>query len=362
VATSGCGKPPACGVGLLVPSLTCGTLWGLPVDSQGRRDFLALLGGMAAAWPLAARAQQTAMALIGLLSARSPAPPEMAALQQGLAENGYAEGRNVEIEYRWADGKFDRLPAMAADLVQRRVAVIIATGLTSAVAAKAATTTIPLVFMAADDPVKFGLVASLSRPGGNATGVNLLTSELTTKRLEFVRELLPAAVTVAVLVNPRSPESEPQLRDLQATARAIGQQLRILNASSEPEIEAAFAILRKERNAALGDAALLVTNDPLFTSKRDQLVALAASHSVPTVYDRRGYAAAGGLMSYGTDYLGGYRKLGIYASKILNGAKPADLPVEQSTRFELVINVKTAKALGLDVPPMLIARADEVIE
>jgi putative ABC transport system substrate-binding protein len=251
---------------------------------------------------------------------------------------------------------------MAADLVQRRVAVIIATGLTSAVAAKAATVTIPLVFMAADDPVKFGLVASLSRPGGNATGVNLLTSELMTKRLELVRELLPAAVTVAVLINPRSPESEPQLRDLQATARAIGQQLRILNASSEPEIEAAFAILRKEPNAALWDAALLVTNDPLFTSRRDQLVALAASHGLPTVYDRRGYAAAGGLMSYGTDYLEGYRKLGIYASKILTGAKPADLPVEQSTRFELVINLKTAKALGLDVPPMLIARADEVIE
>jgi len=322
-----------------------------------RREFITLLGG-AAAWPLAARGQQQpAVQVIGLISARSRGPSEVEAIQHGLAENGYVEGRNVAIEHRWAEGTFDRLPAMAADLVQRRVAVIIATGLTSAVAAKSATATIPLVFMAADDPVKFGLVSSLNRPGGNATGVNLLTSELTTKRLELLRELLPAGATVAALVNPRSPEAEPQLRDLQAAARSIGQQLRILNANSGPEVDAAFALLGQQR-----DAALLVTNDPLFTSRRDQLVALAASHGVPAVYDRRGYAAAGGLMSYGTDYLDGYRKLGIYASKILNGAKPADLPVEQSTRFELVINLKTAKALGIDVPPTLLARADEVIE
>jgi putative ABC transport system substrate-binding protein len=237
------------------------------------------------------------------------------------------------------------------------VPVIITTGLTSALAAKAATATIPLVFMAADDPVKFGLVASLSRPGGSATGLNLLTSELTTKRLELARELLPRAATVAVLVNPRSPEAEPQLRDLQTTARAIGQQLRILNASSESEIEAAFATVMNER-----DAALLVTNDPLFISRLDQLVALAARHAVPTIYDRRAYTVAGGLLSYGTDYLDGYRKLGVYAAKILNGAKPADLPVEQSTKFELVINLRTAKELGLEVPATLIARADEVIE
>ena len=205
--------------------------------------------------------------------------------------------------------------------------------------------------------MKFGLVASLSRPGGNATGLNLLTSELTTKRLELVRELLPAAATVAVLVNPRSPEAEPQLKDLQAKARAIGQQLRILNASSEAEIDAAFAVPVSQQ-----DPALLVTNDPLFRGRRDQLIALAARHAIPTIYDRRAYAEAGGLMSYGTHYLDGYRKLGIYASKILNGARPADLPVEQSTKFELVINLKTAKALGLSVPPSLLATADEVIE
>jgi putative ABC transport system substrate-binding protein len=321
-----------------------------------RREFITLVGG-AAVWPLAARAQQPAIRAIGLLSARSPGASEVAALRQGLAESGYVEGRNVTIEYRWAEGQFDRLPALAADLAQHRVEVIIATGMTSAIAARAAAATIPLVFMAADDPVKFGLVASLSRPGGNATGVNLLTSELTTKRLGLVRELLPAAGTVAVLDNPRSPEAEPQLRDLQAAARTIGQQLRILNASSEREIDTAFATVVNQQ-----DAALLVTNDALFISRLEQLVALAARYAVPTIYDRRAYTVAGGLISYGTDYLDGYRKLGIYASKILNGAKPADLPVEQPTKFELVINVKTAKALGLDVSPMLLARADEVIE
>ena len=281
------------------------------------------------AWPLAASAQQPAMRLIGLLSARAPGTSEIAALRQGLAEPGYVEGRNVVIEYRWAEGQFDRLPALVADLDQRRVALIIATGLTSATAARAATAATPLVFMAADDPVKFGLVASLSRPGGNATGVNLLTSELTTKRLELVRELLPASGAVAVLANPRSPEAEPQLRDLQAAARSVGQQLQILNASSERDIDVGFAAVVNQR-----DAALLVTNDPLFISRLDQLVGLAARHAVPTIYDRREYTVAGGLISYGTDYLDGYRKLGIYASKILNGAKPADLPVEQSTKFD----------------------------
>ena len=322
-----------------------------------RREFVTLLGGAAVGWPVAARAQQPAIRAIGLLSARAPGPSELAALRQGLADSGYVEGRNVTIEYRWAEGQFDRLPALAADLIQHRVAVIIATGVTSAVAAKAATATIPLVFLAADDPVKFGLVASLSRPGGNATGVNLLTSELTTKRLELARELLPAAGTVAVLANPLSPEAEPQLNHLQAAARVIEQQLRILNASSGSEIDAAFEAVVNQR-----DAALLVTNDPLFISRVDQLVGLAARHAVPTIYDRRAYTVAGGLISYGTDYFDGYRKLGIYASKILNGAKPADLPVEQSTKFELVINVKTAKALRLDIPPNLLALADEVIE
>jgi putative tryptophan/tyrosine transport system substrate-binding protein len=251
-----------------------------------RRDVIALLGG-AAAWPLAARAQQPAMRAIGLLSARAPGPSEVAALRQGLADSGYIEGRNVTIDYRWAEGQFDRLPALAADLIQHRVAVIIATGVTSAIAAKAATATIPLVFLAADDPVKFGLVASLSRPGGNASGLNLLTSELTTKRLALARELLPAAGTVAVLANPRSPEAEPQLSDLQAAARVIGQQLRILNASSGSEIDAAFAAVVSQR-----DAALLVTNDPLFISRFDQLVGLAARHAVPTIYDRRAYRPA----------------------------------------------------------------------
>jgi putative tryptophan/tyrosine transport system substrate-binding protein len=319
-----------------------------------RREFLGVLSG-AAAWPLASRAQQP-MRVIGLLSARSPAS-EVAAFRQGLAESGYVEGRNLMIEYRWAEGRFDRLPGLALDLVRHRVAVIVATGLTSAIAAKAATETIPLVFLAGDDPVKFGLVESLSRPGGNATGLNLLTSELTTKRLEFVRELVPTGATVAVLANPSSPEAEPQLKDLQGTANAIGQQLRILNANSEPEIEAAFVTVMNQR-----DGALLVTNDPLFTGRSDQLVALAARHAVPTIFDRRAYTVAGGLISYGTDYLDGYRKLGIYAAKILNGAKPADLPVEQSTKLELVINARTAKVLGLQIPPKLLALADEVIE
>jgi putative tryptophan/tyrosine transport system substrate-binding protein len=319
-----------------------------------RREFVAALGATAAS--AAATRAQPALLVVGVLSARSP-PPEMAAFRQGLADGGYVEGRNLKIESRWAEGRFDRLPALAADLAQHRAAVIVATGVTSALAAKAATPTIPLVFLAADDPVKFGLVASLSRPGGNATGLNLLTSELNTKRLELARELLPGAATVLVLVNPRSPESEPQLRDLQTAANAIGQQLRVLNASNDPEIETAFAAIASHQNAAL-----LVTNDPLFTSRRDQFVALAARHAVPTIYDRRSYAAGGGLISYGPDYLDGYRKLGIYAAKVLSGTNPADLPVEQSTKLELVINAKTAKVLGLQIPPRLLALADEVIE
>jgi len=321
-----------------------------------RRQFITFLGG-AAAWPLAARAQQPARTVIGLLSARSPAPSEVAALSGGLAEGGYAERRNIATEYRWAEGRFDRLPAMAAELVQRRVAVIIATGVTSALAAKSATATIPLVFLAGDDPVKFGLVASLSRPAGNATGLNLLTSELTTKRLELARELMPAIATIAILVNPRSPEAEPQLRDLQAAARAIGQQLRVVNASIEPEIDAALAALVNQR-----DTALLVTNDPLFTGRRDQLVALAAQHAIPTIYDRRAYAAAGGLMSYGSSFPDTYRQIGVYVGRILKGQKPAELPIQQATKVELVINMKTAKALGLTVPLPLLGRADEVIE
>jgi putative ABC transport system substrate-binding protein len=323
-----------------------------------RRDFIALLSGSAAVWPLAARAQQSStVPVIGFLSAAAADASYAAAFRQGLAEAGYTEGRNVAVEFHWAEGKFDRLPVLASDLVQRRVAVIATGGLTSALAAKKATATIPVVFLGADDPVKFGLVASLNHPGGNATGLNLLTSELTAKRLELVREIVPAGVTIAILVNRNSPEAEPQLRDLQAAARAVGQQIRILNAGTEREIDAAFGTLVRSR-----DGALLVTNDALFDSRREQIVALAAGHAVPAIYDRRAYAKVGGLMSYGTHYLDAHRRLGIYATKILNGAKPADLPVEQSTRFELVINLKTVKALGLDVPSKLLALADEVIE
>ena len=323
----------------------------------GRREFITLLGGAVAARPLAARAQRSPLPLIGFVSSAAADASYVAAFQQGLADSGYIEGHNLTVEYRWADGKFERLPALLADVIQRRVAVIAVGGVTSGLAAKAATTTIPIVFIAADDPVKFGLVASLSRPGGNATGLNILTSELTTKRLELIRELVPTASVVAVLVNPRSPESEPQSRDIERAAGLVGQQIRILNASSDREIEAAFSSLVTPRNAAL-----LVTNDALFDSRRNQIVALAASRAIPTIYDRRAYAAAGGLISYGTHYLDGHRRLGIYAAKILNGAKPADLPVEQSTKFELVINRTTAKALGLDLPPNLLALADEVIE
>jgi putative ABC transport system substrate-binding protein len=246
---------------------------------------------------------------------------------------------------------------MASDLVQRRVAVLVTTGTTSALAAKAATATIPLVFMGADDPVKFGLVASLNRPGGNATGLNVLTSELTGKRLELARELVPAAAVVAVLINPKSPEAEPQLRDVQTAARAIGQAIDILSASTERDVDSAFATLVQRKNGAL-----LITNDAFFIDRIEQLVALAARHAVPTVYDRRAYPLAGGLISYGTHYFDAFRQLGVYTTRILNGAKPADLPVEQSTKFELVINVKTAKTLGLNVPAKLLALADEVIE
>jgi putative ABC transport system substrate-binding protein len=320
-----------------------------------------LLGGAAANRPLTVQAQQRpGTPVIGFLSGGSADAYAhlLAAFRKGLAETGYVEGRNVAIEYRWAEGSSDRLPALASDLVQRPVAVIATTGTGSALAAKAASATIPMVFLAADDPVKHGLVASLDRPGGNATGLKLSTSELelTGQQLELARELVGAAAVVAVLLSPFTPESEPLLRDVQTAARAIGQPIHILNATIVREIDAAFDSLVRQK-----DSALLITNNEFYMDRREQIIALAARHAVPTIYDQRAYAAAGGLISYGAGYTGAFRRLGVYTARILDGTKPADLPVEQST-FELVINLKTAKALGLDLPARLIARADEVIE
>jgi putative ABC transport system substrate-binding protein len=283
--------------------------------------------------------------------------PRLRAFRQSLKDMGYVDGENVAIEFRWARGQYDQLPALAAELVQGGVAVIITTGLGSALAAKAATTTIPLVFVGADNPVQFGLVASLNRPGGNATGLNLLTSELTAKRLEIVRQLLPRMAMVAVVINPNSPEVTPQLADVQSASRAVGQPILILNASNESDFDTAFAALVQH-----GADALLVTNDAFLFNRRDQIVAMAARNAVPTIYDRREYAAAGGLISYGPNYVDAYRQAGVYTGRILKGEKPGDLPVIQSTKFELVINLKTAKALGLQIPDRVLALADEVIE
>ena len=324
-----------------------------------RREFITLLGGAAATWPLEARAQQQAMPMIGFLSSASPGGYQnlLIAFRKGLAELGFSEGRNIIVEYRWAEGRFDRLPALAADLVQRDAAVIVTTGIGSALAAKAASATTSLVFLAGDDPVKFGLVASLSRPGGTATGVAWLTSELFTKRLGLVRELVPATALIGVLINPQSPEAPPQLKEIETAAQVIGQPLHVADASSETDFDGVFAALGERRADAL-----IVSNDPFFNSARERIVALAARHRIPAIYDRREYIIAGGLISYGTSYSAAYRELGVYTGKILKGTKAADLPVEQATKFELVINLKTAKALGLEVSPALLARADEVIE
>ena len=318
-----------------------------------RRELLLLFAGMTA--PRALRAQQKTIPVIGFLGSTSPGPnePALAAFRQGLSDTGYVEGQNVAIEYRWADGRYDRLPALAADLVARKVDVIAATGGNASVrAAKDATSTIPIVATFGDDPVEWGLVASLARPGGNLTGINMITAELMPKRLELLSELVPRAGVIALLANPGA---ESMIREVQEAARAKGVQLQILKASSESEIDAAFA------SPSQADA-LLVGNDPFFMSRREQLVALAARYAVPAMYEWREFVAAGGLISYGTSRTGTWRRFGNYAGKILKGAKPADLPVEQPTRFELVVNLNTAKALGLTVPPSILSRADEVIE
>jgi putative tryptophan/tyrosine transport system substrate-binding protein len=324
-----------------------------------RRQFITLLGG-AAAWPLAARAQQPTMPVIGFLHPQSSDgfTEPLRGFRQGLNDTGYSEGDNVAIDYRWADNQVDRLPALAGDLVRKQVAVIVAIGGTdSARAAKAAATTIPIVFNVGDDPVKLGLVSSLSRPGGNVTGVNFFSVELAAKRLELLLELVPRATRVAVLVNPAVAAGEPTVRDAQGAARAMGLQIHVLNASSSNEINTAFATLARERPDAL-----LVGTGPPFTARRVQLVQLAAYHKIPAIYALRQNAEIGGLMTYGASLTDAYRQVGVYTGRILKGAKPADLPVVQASKFELVINVQTARMLGLTVPQSLLSTADEVIE
>ena len=324
-----------------------------------RRAFIAGLGS-AAAWPRATRAQQPPMPVIGFLSSRSARDSIriVAAFGKGLEEVGFSEGKNLSTEYRFAEGRLDRLPEMAADLVKWPVTVLVAVGgSTSALAARKATSTIPIVFVIGGDPVGLGLASSLARPGGNATGMTIISADLAPKRLGLLRELVPGAMALAALVNPNTPEGRGQSSDMRAAAQALGRELRILEAGDERGIENAFALLARDKADAL-----MVGSDPVFDVHRDKLIAHIAAARLPAIYQFRDFAAAGGLMSYDPDIVDAHRQIGVYAGKILKGARPADLPVQQPTKFQLVINLKTAKALGLDVPPTLLARADEVIE
>jgi putative tryptophan/tyrosine transport system substrate-binding protein len=326
----------------------------------GRREFITLVGGAAAAWPFPARAQQPLMPVIGLLGTASAAEwtDLVAAFRQGLGQTGFFEGQNLRAEYLWADGQFDRLPALAAELVQHQVAVIVTTGSANSTrAARVATATIPIVFVIGTDPVKLGLVASFNRPGGNMTGVSWLAAALGAKQLELVTDLLPNATMIAMLVNPDNTVSESELKEVQEVSRARGREIFGLRASSEREIDAAFATLIRQRVGAL-----LVSSDSLFFARRDQLVTLAARHAVPAIYPVREYAAAGGLMSYGTRLSDAYRQVGVYTGRILKGEKPGDLPIVQASKVELVVNLKTAKSLGITLPLTLLGRTDEVIE
>jgi putative ABC transport system substrate-binding protein len=325
-----------------------------------RREFFKFVGSVAAGWPLAVRAQQPTLPVVGYLGALSHAAVERSidAFVTGLMEVGYVDGKNVKIEYRWAEGYYDRLPALAADLVQQNVAVIFAAGGDpSALAAKAATTTIPIVFILGSDPVKLGVVTSLNRPGGNLTGVNLLITEMEAKRLELLHRLVPTATKLAVLLNPKTANAETQLNEVRSAGRTLGPQIEVIDASDERDIDMAFASLAQKKIGGL-----VISADPFFNNCRSQFIALASRYSMPTLYFVREFANSGGLISYGTSITDAYHQVGVYTGKILSGAKPSDLPVVQPTKFELVINLKTAKTLGLIVPPTILATADEVIE
>jgi putative ABC transport system substrate-binding protein len=329
------------------------------IDYMKRREFITLVGGAATAWPLSARAQRTALPVVGFLSARSSKTSGylVDAFRKGLGETGYIEGQNVAIDYRHAEGQYDQVPVLATDLVSRQVAVIAASDLSGALAGKAATTTIPIVFTIGTDPIKSGLVASLNRPGGNITGVTNLNTELAPKRLELMHELVPTASNLGLLVNPTNLGTKEYLREVEAAAATLGLQLHVLNASTDREFDAAFATLVRLRAGGL-----VIEADAFFTSRSELLVALSLRHAIPTIYQFREFAAVGGLMSYGGSITNSHYAVGVYTGRILKGEKPADLPVQQSTKVELIINLRTAKVLGITVPLALLTRADEVIE